>query len=112
MRSYALSYTQCLTIRHYSWYGRGPGRVTVKHGTFLKDIDMFDNVEFGISNKDAQAMSPSTRKLIELSFLSLLDAGIPYRSRNIGCFASGTNFDIVSVTEPVCNLTRCGMLLY
>lgn len=62
---------------------------------------MFDHVEFGISAKDARAMALSTRKLIELSFLALLDSGIDYRGQNVGCYAAGTAFDILSIAEPV-----------
>ena len=46
-------------------------------------------------------MAVSTRKLIELSFLALLDAGIDYRGKNIGCYASATAFDMQSIAEPV-----------
>ncbi|KAH7906790.1 hypothetical protein BJ138DRAFT_1071251 [Hygrophoropsis aurantiaca] len=83
-----------------SWSGKAPGLVVATQGSFLKDTGMFDPVEFGISVKDARAMALSTRKLIELSFLSLLDAGIDYRGRNVGCYASGTAFDILSIAEP------------
>lgn len=62
---------------------------------------MMDHLEFGISASDAKAMGVSTRKLIELAFLSLLDSGIDYRGRNVGCYAAGTAFDILSTVEPV-----------
>ncbi|KAK0454752.1 hypothetical protein EV421DRAFT_1896666 [Armillaria borealis] len=72
-----------------AWKGLNQGQIHVENGAFLKDIDLFDNVEFGISNKDARTMAPSTRKLIEHTFLALLDSGIDYRSRDVGCFMSG-----------------------
>ena len=72
-----------------SWKGLNQGQIHVENGAFLKDIDHFDNVEFGISNKVARTMAPSTRKLIEHTFLALLDSGIDYRSRDVGCFMSG-----------------------
>ncbi|TFY50935.1 hypothetical protein EVJ58_g10823, partial [Rhodofomes roseus] len=83
-----------------SWQGEGLGRIATAHGSFLKDVDLFDHVEFGISTKDARAMSLSTRKLIELSFLALLDSGIDYQGRNVGYYASATNHDILSIAEP------------
>lgn len=83
------------------WHGYGLGKVATTHGSFLKDVDQFDHVEFGISARDARAMSLSTRKLIELSFLALLDSGIDYRGRDVGCYASATNHDILSIAEPV-----------
>lgn len=58
-------------------------------GTFLKDIDKFDNVEFGISNKDAKALTLGTRKLVELSFRAMLDSGIDYRGKRFGSFMCG-----------------------
>jgi acyl transferase domain-containing protein len=73
----------------------------VSRGSFLKGIDEFDNLEFGISTRDAHAMAPSTRKLIETSFMALMDAGILYRSRNIGCYMSGTSIDLTNVSESV-----------
>ncbi|KAH9922717.1 beta-ketoacyl synthase [Fomitopsis serialis] len=82
------------------WAGDALGKVATTHGGFLKDVDKFDHLEFGISAKDARAMSPSTRKLIELSFLALLDSGIDYRGRNVGCYATATNHDIMNIAEP------------
>lgn len=77
------------------------GHVLTDTGTFLKDIQLFDYVEFGITSKDARLMGVSTRKLIELSFLSLLDAGIDYRGKNVGCYMSGVAHDIFSVSGQV-----------
>ncbi|KAJ8514907.1 hypothetical protein ONZ45_g7609 [Pleurotus djamor] len=74
-----------------AWQGNHLGQIKSKRGSFLKNVDLFDNVEFGVSNRDAQIMSPSTRKLIEHSFLALLDSGIDYRSRDVGCFVAGVN---------------------
>jgi acyl transferase domain-containing protein len=92
MREYRL-----IPTRYTSWVastaivsrfkGSDAGRVATQYGTFLKATDQIDHVELGISNKDVKAMSLSTRKLIELSFLALLDLGIDYRNKNIGCFA-------------------------
>ncbi|KZT01344.1 ketoacyl-synt-domain-containing protein [Laetiporus sulphureus 93-53] len=83
-----------------SWAGDGLGRVVARKGSFLKNIAEFDHSEFGVSAKDARAMALGTRKLIELSFLSLLDAGIAYRGRNVGCYAAATAHDILGVAEP------------
>jgi hypothetical protein len=77
------------------------GRIIAERGSFLKNLDVFDYLEFGITSKDARAMAASTRKLIELSFLALLDSGIDYRGKSIGCYASGIAFDSLSVGIPV-----------
>ncbi|KIJ41537.1 hypothetical protein M422DRAFT_126918, partial [Sphaerobolus stellatus SS14] len=82
------------------WLGNGLGRILVNSGAFLKDIDLFDNVEFGISSKDAESMAPVTRKLLEHAFLALLDSGIDYRARNVGCFTAANTIDMLSVSEP------------
>lgn len=83
------------------WQGDSLGRIRTCQGTFLKDINLFDHAEFGISAKDARAMAPGTRKLIELSFLALLDSGIKYRGRNVGCYAAATAHDILSVASTL-----------
>lgn len=68
-------------------------------GAFLKNLSQFDHLEFGITAKDAKSMAVSTRKLIELSFLALLDSAIDYRGRNVGCFMSGIVFDILTIAD-------------
>ncbi|THU97992.1 hypothetical protein K435DRAFT_661853, partial [Dendrothele bispora CBS 962.96] len=82
------------------WKGNGLGQISVDKGTFLKGIDMFDNFEFGVSMKDAHGMTPSTRKLLENCFLALLDSGIDYRAKNVGCYTSGIVWDVTSVCDP------------
>lgn len=64
-------------------------------------MDMFDHVEFGISAKDAAGLSLGTRKLIELSFLALLDSGIDSRSANVGCYASSVNHGFRALSDVV-----------
>ncbi|KAJ6555310.1 beta-ketoacyl synthase [Mycena vulgaris] len=83
-----------------AWKGFNLGQISTEMGSFLKDIDLFDNVEFGVSGKDARAMAASTRKLIETCFLALADSGIDYRSQNVGCFVSGTMYELATVSEP------------
>lgn len=83
------------------WQGNGIGTIRVDRGSFLKNIDMFDNVEFGVSHRDAKAMSPATKMLLEQCFLALLDSGIDYRTKNIGCYTSGTSIELTNVSEPV-----------
>jgi hypothetical protein len=38
-------------------------------------------------------MTASTRRVIELSFLAMLDSGIDSRGKRIGTFVAGTNFE-------------------
>ncbi|KIJ24179.1 hypothetical protein M422DRAFT_275098 [Sphaerobolus stellatus SS14] len=58
-------------------------------------------MSFGITAADARAMALSTRKLVEHSSLSLLDAGVEYRGHNVGCYMSGVAFDIQPIADPV-----------
>ncbi|CCM05253.1 uncharacterized protein FIBRA_07463 [Fibroporia radiculosa] len=78
--------------------GHATGQVLTDTGAFLKEIDLFDYLEFGITGKDARLMPVGTRKLVELAFLSLLDSGIDYRGQNVGCYMSGSAQDIFSVS--------------
>ncbi|KAK1220914.1 Mycolipanoate synthase [Marasmius sp. AFHP31] len=82
-----------------AWKGSQAGRVLIENGTFLKDIDAFDYVEFGIKPTDARSMPVSTRILIELAFRALLDSGIDYRTRNVGCFTSGIMHDALALSD-------------
>ncbi|KZT66074.1 hypothetical protein DAEQUDRAFT_752280 [Daedalea quercina L-15889] len=78
--------------------GSGTGQVVTDTGAFLKDIGLFDHVEFGITSKDARLMPLGTRKLIETTFLALLDSGVDYRGQNVGCYMSGVDQDMFSVS--------------
>ncbi len=51
----------------------------------------FDYSSFGLSSADARVMPNSARRLMELSFDALRDAGIRTRGEAIGCFVSGNN---------------------
>ena len=73
--------------------GRGLGQITTDIGSFLKDIQLFDYLEFGVTQRDASMMPVSTRKLLETTFLALLDSGINYRGQNVGCFMSGVSHE-------------------
>ena len=46
-------------------------------------------------------MTASSRRLIELSFLALLDSGIDYRGRKVGTFAAGTNAEALAQVSPL-----------
>ncbi|KAI0068519.1 ketoacyl-synt-domain-containing protein [Artomyces pyxidatus] len=78
--------------------GNGIGQVLTDTGAFLKDLKLFDHLEFGITSRDARFMPLSTRKLIELSFLGLLDSGIDYRGKNVGCYMAGIAHDMFALS--------------
>jgi len=89
------------------------GAIPNPTGAFLKDAQLFDNVEFGVTAKDAVAMTASSRRMIELSFLALLDSGIDYRGRKVGSFAAGTIAEALSHVRPLGSLffhpAPCGL---
>ncbi|TFK49005.1 polyketide synthase [Heliocybe sulcata] len=78
--------------------GNALGRVVPDTGSFLKNLSLFDYFEFGITGRDAHLMPVSTRKLIETTFLSLVDSGIDYRGKNVGCYMSGVAHDLYAVS--------------
>ncbi|KZT66436.1 hypothetical protein DAEQUDRAFT_739999 [Daedalea quercina L-15889] len=78
--------------------GTSTGQVVTDTGAFLKDVSLFDPVEFGITSKDAKSMSLGTRKLIETTFLALVDSGIHYRGANIGCYMSAVAHDVFAIS--------------
>ncbi|KAJ7842961.1 polyketide synthase [Mycena olivaceomarginata] len=81
------------------WQGSHLGQVLPEEACFLKNVDLFDHFEFGISAKDAVALGVGTRKLVEHAFLALLDSGIDSRSQNVGVYSSAVAFDILSAAD-------------
>ena len=54
-----------------------PGRMTTKWGGFVPDIAGFDAEFFGITPREAAAMDPQQRMLLEVAWEALEHAGIP-----------------------------------
>ncbi|CAM4286928.1 Beta-ketoacyl-acyl-carrier-protein synthase I [Mycobacterium basiliense] len=54
-----------------------PGRMTTKWGGFVRDIAGFDAEYFGITPREAAAMDPQQRMLLEVAHEALEHAGIP-----------------------------------
>jgi acyl transferase domain-containing protein/acyl carrier protein len=54
-----------------------PGKMYTRWGGFLEGHDEFDAMHFGIAPREAAAMDPQQRMLLEVSWAALEDAGIP-----------------------------------
>ncbi|KAI3322742.1 reducing type I polyketide synthase 10 [Xylariaceae sp. AK1471] len=74
-----------------------PGSIKMRGGYFLQeDIRQFDNSFFGINNLEATYMDPQQRKLLEVVFECLENAGIPLdqaSGSNTGCYVGNFTFD-------------------
>ncbi|KAI1124388.1 hypothetical protein F5Y10DRAFT_31086 [Nemania abortiva] len=69
----------------------------MKGGYFIQeDIREFDNSFFGINNLEATYMDPQQRKLLEVVFECLENAGVPLdqaSGSNTGCYVGNFTFD-------------------
>ena len=54
-----------------------PGKMTVRHGAFVKGADLFDAAFFGLSPVESKIMDPQQRLLLEVIYQSFHVAGMP-----------------------------------
>ena len=52
------------------------GRLCTVHGSYLEEIQTFDNEFFGISTQEARGMDPQQRILLEVVYEAIEDAGV------------------------------------
>ncbi|OJJ78181.1 hypothetical protein ASPBRDRAFT_37382 [Aspergillus brasiliensis CBS 101740] len=84
-----------------------PGSMNMRGGYFLQDQDVreFDNEFFGINNLEATYMDPQQRKLLEVVFESMEDAGVTLEAAsgsNTGCYVGNftMDFQIMQARDP------------
>ncbi|PPQ69908.1 hypothetical protein CVT24_003242 [Panaeolus cyanescens] len=71
------------------------------HGSFLDDIDGFDNRFFNISPREAKSMDPQQRILLHVAYNALEDAGyVPnstpaFNSETFGCYIGAATYDYI-----------------
>ncbi|MCO5248507.1 MAG: type I polyketide synthase [Chitinophagales bacterium] len=73
-----------------------PGKMVVKQGGFLDQIDQFDGSFFDISYAELESMDPQQRLLLEVAHEATENAGIPVKSlfgSKTGVFIGVTNID-------------------
>ncbi|WP_119726844.1 type I polyketide synthase [Thermomonospora amylolytica] len=87
---------------------REPGAPTVpdpagaRHGGFLRRVEWFDAAFFGVPPREAAAMDPQQRIVLEMAWESLEDAGIvpgSLKGGRTGVFIGTTCDDYVSLTR-------------
>ncbi|KAI6359386.1 hypothetical protein MCOR25_007080 [Pyricularia grisea] len=94
------------------WYHPDPdrrGTMHTMHGCFLKeDVSLFDAPFFSITAKEAACMDPMKRLLLEVSYESLENAGIPIESLSnsqtgcyVGCMTN--DYEMLSTRDPLEN---------
>ncbi|WP_308110338.1 beta-ketoacyl synthase N-terminal-like domain-containing protein [Streptomyces sp. ET3-23] len=74
-----------------------PGRMSIRQGGFLRSgLEEFDAGFFGMPPREAAALDPQQRVLLEVTWEAFEDAGIPPGStagRGVGAYVGGFTFD-------------------
>ena len=81
-----------------------PGRMTTKWGGFVSDVAGFDAEFFGITPREAEAMDPQQRMLLEVAWEALEHAGIPPDS--LGGSRTGVIVGMSSWDYTIVNIER------
>jgi amino acid adenylation domain-containing protein len=84
-----------------------PGRMSARHGGFLRDIEGFDAAYFGISPREAASMDPQHRLLLEVAWEALSTAG--QRRERLAGSATGVFVGITTAEYSQLQLAADGL---
>ncbi|TWP53885.1 amino acid adenylation domain-containing protein [Lentzea tibetensis] len=79
---------------------RVPGRITMREGGFLDQVDGFDAGFFGFSRRIADQLDPQQRLLLEIAWEACEDAGIPVEdlaAARTGVFVGASSQDYAQI---------------
>ncbi|KAL4939892.1 thiolase-like protein [Aspergillus oleicola] len=93
--------TSRFNINGYHGAQEEPGTAKARGGCFIQeDIHKFENQFFGINNREAAAIDPQQRKLLEVVFESFESAGVPLEDvqrANLGCYVASFTPDFIAM---------------
>ena len=95
--------------RYYDADPDAPGRMYTRSGAFLDNVDAFDAAFFNITPREAEAMDPQQRVLLEMSWAALEDAALDTRKLRgslTGVFLGLTNYDYIQAHIHSGDVTR------
>ncbi|KFF06342.1 SDR family NAD(P)-dependent oxidoreductase [Flavobacterium reichenbachii] len=87
---------------HYSADQNAANKSYSKWGSFLKDVDKFDPLFFGISGGEAEMMDPQQRLFLQHAWKSIEDAGINPKTlsnKKCGVYAGVSTGDYLATAE-------------
>ncbi len=85
---------------HFNSDPKNPLTQHVRKGGFIEEIDLFDPSFFGITPREAICMDPQQRMLLQVSWRSIENAGLPIediRGRSVGVFVGISSADYSSL---------------